>query len=36
MPEDRVLKHKGRSRRSSRNKLKAKQDVWGRTSKRSF
>ena len=36
MPEDRVLKHKGRSRRSSKNKLEANQDVWGRTSKRSF
>ena len=36
LPEDRVLKHKGRSRRSSRNKLEAKQDVWGRNSKRSF
>ena len=36
MPQDRVLKHKGRSRRSSRNKLEAKQDVWGRTSKSSF
>ena len=36
MPKDRVLKYKGRSKRSSRNKLDAKQDVWGRSAKRSF
>jgi ATP-dependent RNA helicase RhlE len=36
MPKDRVLKHKGKSTRYSRNKPQAKQDIWRRSSKRSF
>jgi ATP-dependent RNA helicase RhlE len=36
MPKDRVLKHKGKSTRYNRNKPQAKQDIWRRSSKRSF
>ena len=36
MPKDRVLKNKGKSTRYSRNKPQAKQDIWRRSSKRSF
>ena len=36
MPKDRVLKHKSKSTRYSRNKPQAKQDIWRRSSKRSF
>jgi ATP-dependent RNA helicase RhlE len=36
MPKDRALKHKGKSTRYSRNKPQAKQDIWRRSSKRSF
>jgi ATP-dependent RNA helicase RhlE len=36
MPEDGVLKHKGRSRRYNKNNPQAKQDIWRRNSKRSF
>jgi ATP-dependent RNA helicase RhlE len=36
MPKDRVLKHKGKSTRYSRNKPQAKQDIWRRSSRGVF